>query len=53
MNDYYKEYDLHCPDCGASPLHYRHCIYGCDDGYLERFYDDAEIPGTGYEVKCP
>ena len=53
MDDYEVEYDLSCPDCGHSPLLSRDCInLFCEDGYIEEFLDDVEIPGTGYEVKC-
>jgi len=54
MADYEIESDLSCPDCGHSPLHSRDCTnIFCEDGYIEEFLDDVEIPGTGYEVKCP
>jgi hypothetical protein len=54
MEDYEIEPEVHCPKCGHSPLHSRHCSnWDCDDGYIEDFLDDLEIPGTGYEVKCP
>ena len=53
MEVYEIETEVHCPKCGHSPLHSRDCQNWCEDGYLEYFLDDLEIPGTGYEVKCP
>lgn len=53
MEDYEVDYDVYCPKCSHSPLHSRACSNWCEDGYLEEFIDDLEIPGTGYEIKCP
>lgn len=54
MEDTYDIHDdLYCPKCRHSPLHSRDCTnIFCEDGYIEDFVDDLEIPGTGYEVKC-
>lgn len=52
-DDYEVDYDVYCPKCKHSPLHNRSCTnFYCEDGYIEEFLDDIEIPGTGYEVEC-
>lgn len=53
MDDYEVDYELHCCECGHSPLHNRDCAeFDCEDGFREYFFDDIEIPGMGDMVEC-
>lgn len=67
MDDYHTDYDVSCPHCGHSPIHWRDCAnYCCDDGWIDMYeYDDPlwydpgdverceECRGTGIEKWCP
>ncbi len=53
MEEYEIDYEGKCTKCGHSPTHYRDCTeFDCEEGLVEEFFDDIEIPGTGDIVTC-
>lgn len=55
MSDYEQAFDLECPKCGHSPVHYRSCSeLSCNDGFIDENDDDPInfMPGES-EYPCP
>ena len=53
MEDYEEDYEVYCPLCNYTPLHNRYCQeFGCEDGFVEKYFDDIEIEGMGDMVEC-
>jgi hypothetical protein len=53
MTDYELEYDIDCPKCGQSPVHWRRCCeLGCDDGFIDEYDEDPINCSPGELVRC-
>ena len=65
MDDYEQDYNMSCPKCNHTPIHYRVCQH-CEDGFNDEHENDAinfmpgeslircnECYGAGTEIWCP
>ena len=54
MEEYEIDFESSCPKCGHDKLHYRSCSnFGCDDGYIDLYYEDPNYYKPGEERECP